>query len=240
MLNEDTMLDNDPTLKQDMRFVERGHLRYTVGPDGRVRRFKPWLGDAFSFLYDTVMEKSVFPNKLAASCEEHDRILRRALGGVQGKRVLEIAAGNGSAVRYLDSGNSYTGTDISPGLLRRAAKRFGEAGFEQPLFYVASADELPFRNGSFDVCLCLLSLNFFPDVNAVLEEVERVLVESGVFVCSVAVAERKETRSPIRGRLYSEDELARTCEARRFRFDAMPDTNGALLYFRATVLIRSI
>ena len=234
MMNEDTML------KKGTGFVERGGLRYTVGPENRVRRFRPWLGDAFSFLYDAVMEKSVFPKKFAASREEHERILRRALDGVYGKRVLEIAAGSGSAVRYLDSGNSYTGTDISPGLLRRAVKRFGEAGFEQPLFYVASADELPFRNESFDVCLCMLSLNFFPDVNAVLEEVERVLVEGGVFVCAAAVPERKETRSPVRGRLYSEDELARMCEARRFRFDAMPDTNGALLYFRATVLMRSI
>jgi SAM-dependent methyltransferase len=219
-------------LKKDTKVINKKGLKYVIGPDGRPLRFKPWIGDSFSFLYDFIMRKSIFPKKFGGDMAEHYDILRQELKGVRGMSVLELATGSGSAVSFLATDNRYTGTDISPGLLKKAVDRFLSAGFKEAEFYVTSADELPFEDGSFDVCICILSLNFFDDLAMVLKEVDRVLASSSVFVCAVPVPERNTLGSTIRGELRSEDGLAKDLRQNGFRFESIPSENGALLYFR--------
>ena len=201
--------------------------------NGKIKHFKPWLGDCFSFLYDTIMEKSIFPNLFGGDINKHVDILRKELKDVQNQNVLELATGSGSAVDFLDSTNRYTGTDISTGLLRQAVKRF-RADFDAQ-FYVASADDLPFEDNTFDVCLCILALNFFEDINTVLDECQRVLKPGATFFCSIAVPERKKGKKKINGTLYSEGELKEIFEKHQFRFEPVDCENGALLYFKATL-----
>jgi SAM-dependent methyltransferase len=162
-------------LKKGTKVINKKGLNYVIGTDGKPLRFKPWLGDSFSFLYDFIMRKSIFPKKFGGDMDEHHDILREELKGVHGKHVLELATGSGSAVNFLMNDNRYTGTDVSPGLLKRAVNRFLAAGFKEAEFHVASADDLPFEDESFDVCTCILSLNFFDDLEKVLKEVNRVL-----------------------------------------------------------------
>ena len=220
-------------LKPDVQVIKKRGLHYTVASGNRLIRFKPWLGDSFSFLYDSIMSNSVLPKKLGADVQKHYQILAQALAGTHGKQVLELATGSGSAVRFLNPDNRYTGTDISPNLLRQAVKRFTEAGFPEPEFYVASADDLPFENGMFDLCLCILSLNFFGNAETVFREVSRVLVPGGVLVCSVPVPERNRRQSRIRGNLYSEAQLETISQTHGLKFEPISCENGALLYFRA-------
>ncbi|MBN1922129.1 MAG: class I SAM-dependent methyltransferase [Anaerolineae bacterium] len=182
------------------------------------------------------MSDSVFPRKFGGEIRKHYDALSLELAGFHGKRILELGTGSGSAVHFLSSDNHYTGIDVSPGLLKQAAKRFINAGFENPEFYVVSADDLPFDDGVFDVCLCILSLNFIGNVAKVFQEVARVLLPHGLFVCSVPVPERNQLQSIIRGVLYSETDLAAMCRAYGFEFERIPCENGALLYFRATKL----
>jgi ubiquinone/menaquinone biosynthesis C-methylase UbiE len=219
-------------LKKGTKVINRKGLNYVIGPDGRPLRYKPWIGDSFSFLYDFIMRKSIFPKKFGGDMAEHHDILRQELKGVQGSRVLELATGSGSAVNFLMTDNRYTGTDISPGLLKKAVSRFLSAGFKEAEFYVASADDLPFEDKSFDICLCILSLNFFDDLASVLKEVNGVLAPRSVFVCAVPVPERNTRGSTIRGQLRSEDRLAEMFSQSGFRFESIPRENGALLYFR--------
>lgn len=221
-------------LRNGTKVTERKGLNYVIGADGKPLRFRPWLGDSFSFLYDYIMRKWIFPGKFAADMGEHHDILRQALQTVRGKQVLELAAGSGSAVNFLAQDNRYIGTDISPGLLRRAVDRFRSAGFEDAGFYIASADDLPFADGSFEACICILSLNFFADFEAVLKEVGRVLTPGSIFVCAVPVPERNTRGSKIRGNLLPEDDLAKVFGRNGFRFESIPRENGALLYFRAS------
>jgi len=220
-------------LKTGFRVIKRKDLCFIAESENKVKRFTPWLGDSFSFLYDFIMKRAVFPKKLGADINKHYQILRQELKNIHGKRVLELATGSGSAVNFLGNDNQYTGTDISPGLLRKAAKSFRIAGFKEAEFYVVSAEDLPFCDNTFDVCLCVLSLNFFSDVKKVVHEIHRVLVPGAVFICSVPVPERNTLQNTIRGKLYSEEELGRICQKRGFEFESMPDRNGALLYFRA-------
>ncbi|MBN1449774.1 MAG: class I SAM-dependent methyltransferase, partial [Anaerolineales bacterium] len=169
-------------IKSNLRIIKRGDLCYLAGEKNRIMRFTPWLGDSFSLLYDPIMNRSVFPRKFGGDIQKHYRTLTQALAGVQGVRVLELGTGSGSAVHFLNKDNPYTGVDVSPGLLKQAAKRFIRAGFQNPEFYVVSADDLPFESGCFDICLCILSLNFIGNVEKVFQEIHRVLLPNSQFV----------------------------------------------------------
>ena len=74
---------------------------------------------------------------------------------------------------------------------------------------MTSASDLPFDDNLFDIVLCILSLNFFDDINKSFQEVKRVAAPAAIFICSVPVPERKKAQSTIRGTLYSEEELER-------------------------------
>ena len=71
-------------LKKGTELINRKGLNYVIGPDGKPLRFKPWLGDSFSFLYDFIMRKSIFPKKFGGDMAEHHDILRRVLKDVRG------------------------------------------------------------------------------------------------------------------------------------------------------------
>jgi ubiquinone/menaquinone biosynthesis C-methylase UbiE len=164
---------------------------------------------------------------------KHYEILSNELKGVHEKRVLELATGTGSAVNFLPNDNQYTGSDISPGLLRKAVKNFKNAGFKNAEFYVTSSDDLPFNDNRFNIILCILSLNFFNNIKKVFQEIKRVAAPDAIFICSVPVPERNKAQSTIRGTLYSEEELVRICKEHGLRYETISFENGALLYFRA-------
>ena len=220
-------------LRDEIKTIDKKGLYYIVGDEEKVLKFKPWLGDAFSFLYDYIMKNSIFPKKFGGDMNKHYEILSNELKGVHEKRVLELATGSGSAINFLPNDNQYTGSDISAGLLRKAMKNFRNAGFKNAQFYVTSSDDLPFIDNHFDIVLCILSLNFFDDIKKVFKEVKRVSAKNANFIGSVPVPERNNLQSPIRGTLYSENELEEICQENDFAFESMPMENGALLYFKA-------
>ncbi|MBN2381266.1 class I SAM-dependent methyltransferase [bacterium] len=220
-------------LKNNTRTILRKGVHFLLGPDGKPRRYKPWLGDCFAFLYDFIMIHSVFPAKLGAKVSVHHDILRQELHEVQGKKVIELGTGTGDSINFLPNDNRYVGTDISPGLLKRAVGKFRSAGFAGAEFYVVTAADLPFTAESFDLCLCLLSLNFFEDALSVIQEISRVLTHGALLVCAVPVPERNDRKSTIHGTLYTEDELARMFQDHGFRFESIAQRNGTIFYFRA-------
>ena len=226
-------------LKNNITFINKNGLNHIAENVGKPVVFKPWLGDVFSFLYDFLMKRSLFPKKFRADIDRHNEILGETLKGVHGKRVLELATGSGSAINFLPHDNVYTGTDISPGLLRIAVNRFQNAGFTNAMFYVTGADDLPFEDDSFDIVLCILSLNFFDNIENIFREVKRVGVPGGAFICCVPVPERNKARSKIRGTLYSEDALASLCKANGLAFEPIAAENGVLFYFKASCLQES-
>ena len=219
--------------KSGIQIIKKKNLCYVAKNENDFQQFKPWLGDALSFLYDFIMENSVFPKKFGGDIKKHYKILSQELNTIHGKRVLELAAGSGSAANFLPNDNHYTGTDISPGLLRKAVRKLKAAGFKESEFYVTGADNLPFDDNSFSVCLCILSFNFFNDIERVIQETKRVLLPDGLLICTVPVPERNELQSMIRGTLYSEQELGRMFQERGVELESLPEENGVLLYFRA-------
>jgi SAM-dependent methyltransferase len=224
---------NVNSLKNGVSVIQKNKIYYLTNEDGKLKKYKPWLGDIFSFLYDRIMEKSIFPKKFRGNINEHYEILKNEYQNIRHSNILEIATGSGNIVYILNSHNKYTGIDISSGLLRKACLRFEETGFKEFELYNASAEELPFSDQIFDFAICNLSLNFFKDIDLFIRELKRVLKQGGTFFCSVPVPERKLPDSKIRGNLYSEKELKSIFEKYHFIFESKPFENGALLYFSA-------
>ena len=219
-------------IKNDFNMIKRNRINF-IKENGKIIRYKPWLGDFFSFLYDTIMMKSIFPKKFDASIDKHLQFLKKEYRNINNCVVLELATGTGNTSRLLPSDNKYIGVDISEGLLKIAHKNFIASGFKNFELFLCDAENLPFKDNYFDVCICNLSLNFFSDLQKVLIEIKRTLKQQGVFICSVPVPERNKKKSVIRGNLYSESDLKKIFEKNSFIFNPYIFDNGALHYFKA-------
>jgi SAM-dependent methyltransferase len=105
------------------------------------------------------------------------------LGDVAGRDVLEVGCGSAPCARWLaGQGARVVGLDLSLGMLRRGRV---PGALEVPLVQ-ATADALPFADGSFDVaCSAFGAVPFVADSGVVMTEVARVLRPGGLWVFSV-------------------------------------------------------
>lgn len=219
--------------EKDISTIKKQGINYLVEGNGKIKKFKPWLGDIFSFLYDRIMEKSIFPKLFNGDISKHFEILKREFKDIHDKEVLEIATGSGTISEVLPNDNKYVGIDISKGLLKKAYSRFKAKGFQNFELYNTSAEILPFDENTFDFAVCNLSLNFFDNIELLLHDLRKMLKTNSTFFCSVPIPERKPEKSKIRGTLYSEKELNEIFEKYDFDFESKPYKNGAVLYFTA-------
>jgi ubiquinone/menaquinone biosynthesis C-methylase UbiE len=96
-----------------------------------------------------------------------------------GEKVLDVAAGNGNASlaaarRYAD----VTSTDYVPELLAQGSRR-AEAEGLPILTRIADAENLPFRDGEFDVALSTYGVMFAPNQERAAAELIRVVRSGG-------------------------------------------------------------
>jgi ubiquinone/menaquinone biosynthesis C-methylase UbiE len=104
-----------------------------------------------------------------------------------GERVLDVACGTGIVARLaaqrMGTGR-VVGLDINSGMLAvgRSLPRVAGPPIE---WQEGSALGMPFPDGAFDVILCQLGLQFFPDRPAALREMWRVLAPGGRLALSV-------------------------------------------------------
>lgn len=99
-----------------------------------------------------------------ANCKDGDRVLDVACGtGFVTMRVEEVSGAN----------CKLTGLDVNEGMLNAAWKNFGVD------WHLGSATAMPFPDASFDVVLCQQGLQYFPDRQAAMNEISRVLAPGG-------------------------------------------------------------
>ena len=96
-----------------------------------------------------------------------------------GEKVLDVAAGNGNATlaaarRWTD----VTSTDYVPSLLERGRARAGAEGLPVT-FEQADAENLPYRDASFDVVMSTFGVMFTPDQDKAAAEMARVCRPGG-------------------------------------------------------------
>jgi SAM-dependent methyltransferase len=104
-----------------------------------------------------------------------------------GARVLDVACGTGivarTIARRMGPTGQVVGLDLSPAML--AAAR-GAAEVEELAIEVrqGNAEHLPFADGTFDLVLCQMGMQFIPDRPRAAAEMHRVLTLGGQVVIS--------------------------------------------------------
>ncbi|AGB38712.1 class I SAM-dependent methyltransferase [Natronococcus occultus] len=119
---------------------------------------------------------------LAARFDRVNRLLtgryrRRQFADAEG-RVLEVACGTGTNLRYLPDSVEYVGIDISEAMLARAWETLDRVDVDGRLERM-DAQELSFADDSFDTVLSSFSTCTFPDPVAALDEMARVCRPDG-------------------------------------------------------------
>jgi len=153
--------------------IEYGIPRFINAEElsGLNRRFARFY-DVFSYVYSPF-------SKLAFAFLGGERKNRReVLDRLKptGRRVLEVSIGPGVNLPYLIGApgvEEVIGMDISLGQLRRCRSYCRRHGWAVDLF-LGMAEELPFRDESFDSVLHIGGINFFSDKARAMQEMVRV------------------------------------------------------------------
>lgn len=98
-------------------------------------------------------------------------------------RVLDVATGTGfTALAFALLVAEVTGADLSPGMLAQAANRATEQGITNVSWVEAPAENMPFRDATFDLVTVRIAPHHFTDVPVFLSETRRVLKPGGMFL----------------------------------------------------------
>lgn len=109
--------------------------------------------------------------------------VRRALGDVRGKSVLDLGCGTGRhAVWLAAAGATVTGVDFSAGMLSEARRKAG--GHAIQLVKHDLRRPLPFPSSTFERVVSGLALEHLPDLRAFFGEARRVTRPGGRAVVS--------------------------------------------------------
>ena len=129
-----------------------------------------WFFDAWSRIYDFPLVQWATYRPL------HDAVVR-GLRQPRSRRVLDVGCGTGQlAARITQAfpGTHVVGCDFSAGMLRRAVARAVAGRWVQ-----GDAGRLPFRDRTFDAIVSTEAFHWFPDQDAALAEIYRVLAPRG-------------------------------------------------------------
>jgi len=104
------------------------------------------------------------------------------LAGVQeGQRVLDVGCGPGALIAELvERGADVSGVDPSPQFVAAVRERYPDVEVRQ-----ATAEQLPFEDGSFDAALAQLVVHFMADPVRGISEMGRATRAGGVVAASV-------------------------------------------------------
>ncbi|MFI0449362.1 methyltransferase domain-containing protein [Actinomadura sp. 6N118] len=105
-----------------------------------------------------------------------------------GERVLDVACGTGivarTAARRMEDRGQIVGVDINEGMLEVARAVSGDIR-PHIEWQQGGAGELPFPDESFDLLYCQQGLQFFPNWDAALKDMGRVLAPGGRLTLAV-------------------------------------------------------
>jgi SAM-dependent methyltransferase len=114
---------------------------------------------------------------------EHWHRYHFAARWVAGKRVLDVACGEGYGSAFLARTAAYVaGVDVSPQAIEHAERAYAKPGSVE--FVQASCTRLPFSDASFDVAVSFETIEHIEGQQAFMDELARVLKPDGVLVLS--------------------------------------------------------
>lgn len=129
----------------------------------------------FSRLYSALAGSRLFQDL-------YRTVARQVLEKLRAGRVLDVGTGPGRLPILIASQGSLlrvTGIDLSPDMVRIAARSAARKGLKNVEFRQGSAAELPFPDREFDLAVSTLSFHHWKAPEKGLDEVYRVLREGG-------------------------------------------------------------
>jgi ubiquinone/menaquinone biosynthesis C-methylase UbiE len=147
-----------------------------------------WWGDLYRQAYlghEDGVDADAFDRQLS---DVEDLFRRRGhlateempLGDLAGKRVLEIGSGSGAhSALFKRYGAVVTAVDITAERVAATSRKLRLTTGEHGLAYQADAENLPFRDGVFDIVYSNGVLHHSPDTEQCIAEVYRVLKPGG-------------------------------------------------------------
>ncbi|MEW6586292.1 MAG: methyltransferase domain-containing protein [Nitrospirota bacterium] len=229
--------------------AENGIPRFTEPANLHgLNRMLARVYDRISFLYNAAPTRTYLRRRFWPSAGE-EKARREVVGqleiGRNGK-VLETGVGTGDNVIYLlhVDGVELFGVDISIGMLKQCARRLNRRKLGIELF-LANAEELPFRDESFDTVFHVGGINFFTDKRKAMAEMIRV-AKAGTKIVIACETEKaiRENRYAIRLAFgkelvkrmlnFSRSEVLNSVpkDVSDMVFDEIWEGNGYLLTFR--------
>ncbi|MFZ5849047.1 MAG: class I SAM-dependent methyltransferase [Actinomycetota bacterium] len=160
-------------------------VRRTV-PEDETRRANRRDWDAYADEYQATHGQFLGDVQFVWSPEGVDEAQARVLGDVAGRDVLEIGCGAAQCARWLTTQGARTvGLDVSHRQLQHARRIDADTQVEVPTV-CATATDLPFADGSFDIAFSAFgALQFVAEADRAVAEVARVLRARGRFAFSV-------------------------------------------------------
>jgi ubiquinone/menaquinone biosynthesis C-methylase UbiE len=134
----------------------------------------PWPG---TVLYNAISRRGIF--------QQHYELVARDILGYRAEgRLLDIGTGPGwllLKLHPLAPGLRLVGADISLAMVNKARRNVAQAGLSSTVEIVnATASNLPFPDGSFDLVVSTGSIHHWKDPVGGLNECHRVLKDGGV------------------------------------------------------------
>lgn len=156
----------------------------------------------------------MFKGLLGPGMKDEHRIARLLLSLSPGDGVLDVACGTGNFsrgfARSAGPEGLVVGIDVSETMLARAVRDTEAAGLDNAAYVRGDAQDLPFRDASFDAVCCFAAFHLFADPMLALDRMAAVLTPGGRIALFTTARNRS---APVRS---AESLLARRSGARLF------------------------
>lgn len=158
------------------------------------------------------------------------------------ERVLDVATGGGHTANALASGaKQVVAFDLTPQMLEAAKQFITTNGHQNVVFVQGDAEQMPFEDESFDIVSCRIAPHHFPNIQAFISGVYRVLKPGGHFLLDDNVAPEKEEwdtfynkvekwRDPSHHRAIKKSEWMKLLELTGFEIDEMRTFRKTFLF----------
>ena len=166
--------------------------------------------DLFERRYEE-LRRDPYHSPFTYSRRKIEQVLGRYLDPLpDGARLLDVGCGTGDLLSRLGRRFECAGCDPSDEMLERARKHNPGAAFTR-----ATAEELPYGDGAFDVVLCIEVIRYLAVPEAALREIARVLAPGGLALVTFAPA-RSTTLYPLVNKLTSRVEVPGMTHVRQY------------------------
>ncbi|MCK4258629.1 MAG: methyltransferase domain-containing protein [Halanaerobiales bacterium] len=231
-------------LKKNIKYLKKDGLIKIIYKEkfSQQNEFNKKYYNKLSHIYDFAVNNLVIPLFFRSNKKLHYQLIEELISPFKDKRILEVACGSGSTIKFIDSRNYYAGLDLSDKLLKKTLTRLKKSSFKDFKLYEADALHLPFEAESFDVVICNLALHFIPDYKLAVQEIAKVLKPGGIFVgCNPVTGlhekydrkwERIGKKSYKSGISFSEKDFQKACKMYGLSYERS-GLNGIVIYFRS-------